>query len=68
MTEITAFIGATYLTPDCHQSFDGVVVHVDVMGLRWSIIVSRCKVRPADSRSATCTELDHNRKQGSDSD
>lgn len=44
------------LTFDCHQSFDGVVVHVQMMHLYRSIIVPRRKVRPADSRSASCTE------------
>lgn len=48
---------ASDLTFDGHQPFDGVVVHVDVMRLLWSSVVSRCKVRPGDSRSATCTKL-----------
>lgn len=54
---IRTVVEASNLTLDCHQPFDGIVVHVYVMRLLWGSVVSRCKVWPADSRSAACTKF-----------
>lgn len=53
----TAVAEASHLTLDCHQPFDGDVVHVHVMRLHWGCVVSRLKIRPAHSRSAACTKF-----------